>query len=98
MYYVQLAQNVRDYIASAEGLSAAGRDALVGGVAEELGRDAEKFLTANPLGPESLHFRYDYLQPDDETLYVFDFIVDGTRMAVGVVTVVYAEFTAHRAG
>jgi hypothetical protein len=59
MYYVQIDQNVRDYIASAEGLSAAGRDALVDGAAEELGRDADKFLAKYPLGPESLHFRYD---------------------------------------
>jgi len=97
-YYVQFGQEVRDYIEAVEGLSAAGRDALMDGVTEELGRDVDEFLRTRPLSPESLHFRYDYVQPDDQTLYIFDFVVDATQMEVGVVTVVYAECTLHRAG
>jgi hypothetical protein len=96
-YYVQFAPAVRDYLASVEGLSDDARAQIVDAVIDELGRDADKFLALYPLGPDSLHFRYDYPHPDGATLFVFDFVVDGSRMEVGVVTVVYAECTAHRA-
>lgn len=97
-YHVAIAPRVEGYIDAVEGLSGAGRAELLGGVIEELGRDADEFLRKHSLGPESLHFRYDYVQPDDQTLYIFDFVVDASQMEVGVVTVVYAECTAHRAG
>lgn len=97
-YHVAIAPSVEDYIAAVEGLPNSARADLIEGVTEELGRDADKFLAKYPLGPESMHFRYDYLHPDGNTLYVFDFVVDGSRMEVGVVTVVYVECTTHRAG
>jgi hypothetical protein len=97
-YYVRFERGIEDFLRTIEGLSTAARAAVIDGVIEELGRDADKFLALNPLGPESLHFRYDYVQPDGDTLFVFDFIVDGTEMAVGVVTVVFAECETHRAG
>ena len=97
-YFVEIAPRVEDYITSTEGLSDAARADLVDGIIDELGRDADEFLRKRPLSPESLHFRYDYVQPDDRTLFIFDFIVDATQMEVGVVTVVYAECTLHRAG
>lgn len=96
-YFVRFDPPVADYIEAIEGLSPAARTALANGVVDELGRDADKFLDRHPLGPESLHFRYDYLQPDADTLHVFDFVVDGNRMDVGVVTVKYVSHTAHRA-
>jgi hypothetical protein len=90
-YYVETAPLVLDYIASIEGLSDPGRAAVVDGYIDELGRDADKFLALYPLGPESLHFRYDYPLAEGGRLYNFEFIVDGTPMEVGVVRVVYVE-------
>jgi hypothetical protein len=52
-YYVRFEQEVRDYIAAIEGLSLAGRAAVIDGVIEELGRDADEFLAKYPLGPDS---------------------------------------------
>lgn len=94
-YYVETVPAVADYPEAVEGLSAAGRAAVVDGFVEELGRDAEKFLALYPLGPESLHFRYDYHHPEGNVLHSFDFVVDGINMEVGVVRVVYVEHTAH---
>jgi hypothetical protein len=92
-YFVETAPAVLDYIAAVDGLSDDGRAAVVDGYIDELGRDADRFLTLYPLGPESLHFRYDYPHPDGGVLYSFDFVVDGTHMAAGVVRVVYVEHT-----
>lgn len=90
-YAVEFAPLVRQLLASAEDLTDDDRNAVLDGVTEELGRDADYFLARSPLGHESLHFRYDYAHPTWETLFVFDFIVDASNRAVGVVTVVYGE-------
>jgi hypothetical protein len=90
-YYVETAPAVLDYIAGVEGLSDEGRAAVVDGYIDEFGRDANRFLALYPLGPESLHFRYDFPHPEGGMIYNFDFVVDGTNMEVGVVRVVYVE-------
>src|SRR5438045_979440 len=95
-YYVAISPRVEDYINSIEELSDAGRADLIDGIIDELGRGADEFLRKHQLGPESLHFRYDYVQPDGRTLFIFEFVVDGTHMASGVVTVVYADCEVHR--
>ena len=90
-YFVTTAPRVRAYLDAIDELSDAGREAVVGGYTEELGRRADDFLGAHALGPESLHLRYDYVHPDGQTLFEFDFIVNGTEMASGVVQVEYVE-------
>src|SRR5947209_3892517 len=92
-YYVETAPAVVAYIAAVEGLSDEGRAALVDGYITELGKDADKFLLLYPLGPESLHFRYDYPHAEGKVVYTFDFVVDGTPMEFGVVRVVYVAHT-----
>jgi hypothetical protein len=92
-YFVVTAPEVADYLAAVEGLSDADCEAIIDGYTEELGRDADHFLATRPIGHESLHFRYDYPHLTTNTLYVFDFIVDGSEMPSGVVRVVYVEHT-----
>jgi len=65
----------------------------VDGVVEELGRDADRFLALRPLAHESLCFRYDYPHLTEQMLYNFDFVVDASPLAMGVVKVVYVECT-----
>jgi hypothetical protein len=90
-YYVETAPAVLDYLATVEGLSDEDRSLIVDAYIAELGRDADRFLALYPLGPESLHFRYDYPHPASGNLYDFDFVADGTAMEVGVIRVVYVE-------
>ena len=90
-YYVETAPAVLAYLEAVEGLSALGRATIVDGYLDELGKDADRFLALYPLGPESLHFRYDYPYAEGDVLYHFDFVVDGTPMEMGVVRVVYVE-------
>jgi hypothetical protein len=90
-YFIQFDQPVADYLDAVEGISPEGRLAVVEGMIDELGRDADRFLALHPLSHESLHFRYDYAHPDGQTLFVFDVIVDGQHMPSGVVCVVYGE-------
>lgn len=59
-----------------------------------LAADADRFLTLYPLAHKSFHFRYDYAHADSKLIHNFDFVVDGTNMAVGVVRVVYVEHSA----
>jgi len=59
-YFVQTAPDVVAYIEAIDELSDEGRAALVQGYIDELGSDADRFMTLYPLGHESLHFRYDY--------------------------------------
>ena len=93
-YYVATLPEVAAYLSAVEGLSEAGRDAVIDAYTDELGRDADTFLDNHPTGHESLHFRYDYYLADSGLYHQFDFVVDGTQMAVGVVTVVLVEHTA----
>lgn len=94
-YFVETRPEVTSYLSAVEGLSESDRSAVIAGYTEELGRDADHFLATRSLGRESLHFRYDYPHPTTHTLYAFDFIVDGTEMASGVVRVVFVEVTTH---
>jgi hypothetical protein len=96
-YFVQIGEEIHDYLASVEGLSNASRETIVVEVIIDLSWNSDTFLELFPLGHESLHFGYEYVQPDDNSLYIFEFIVDGTQMASGVVTVVFAECEIHRA-
>jgi hypothetical protein len=95
-YFVETVPAVREYFEGVAGLSPEGKAAVVDGYTEELGRDAERFLNLYPLGPESLHFRYDYAHAEGEFVHTFDFIVDGTPMPAGVVRVVYVEHSTLR--
>lgn len=90
-YAVAFTDLVSDYIAAFPELTDDDRAAVVSGVRDELSRDADVFLASRPLAHESLHFRYDYPHPTRHTLFTFDFIVDASHRAVGVVRVVYVE-------
>jgi hypothetical protein len=93
-YYVETAPAVLAYLQALEGLSDESRATIVDGYIDELGKDAEKFLALSPLGPESLHFRYDYLLLQGPVLHELNFVVDGTHMEAGVVRVIYVEHTS----
>lgn len=95
-YYVRFEPHVKAYVGAIKGLSVADRAAVIDGVIDVLGRSADLYLARYPLGHESLHFGFDYVQAGGGALYIFDFTVDGTHMASGVVTVVYAECEIHR--
>ena len=90
-YFVRIDPRVEGYIAAVEGLSDEARGVLLDGITDELGRYADLYLARDPLAHESLHFRYEYVQPGDRSLFIFRFTLDGTHMPVGVVTVVFAE-------
>src|SRR5258706_13135686 len=90
-YFAETFPAVIEYLASVEGLADAGRTAIIDGFLGELAKDADKFLALYPLGPESLHFRYDFPHIEGSTLFDFDFVVDGTHMESGVVRIVYVE-------
>ncbi len=92
-YAVEFADAVSDYIAAAPGLTDADRAAVVAGVTEELSCDADRFLALRPLAHESLYFHYDHPHPTREVLFAFDFVVDASHRAAGVVRVVYVECT-----
>ncbi len=92
-YYVETVPAVIEFLTLVEGLSEAGRLAVVDGYVNELAEHADKFLALYPLGPESLHFRYDYPHVEGTTLFNFDFIVEATFMESGVVRIVYVECT-----
>ena len=90
-YLVELIDDVREYLARVDGLTDADRAAVVNGVIDELSRDAERFLALYPLSHESLCFRYDYAHPTEQTMYIFDFVVDASHLEMGVVRVSYVE-------
>lgn len=59
-YHVEFVDPVRVYLEQVAGLSDTDRAAVVDGVLDELGRDADRFLALYPLAHESLCFRYDF--------------------------------------
>jgi hypothetical protein len=93
-YHVELVEPVRGYLAQVEGLTDADRAAIVDAVSDELARDADRFLALYPLAHESYCFRYDYPYPTGATMFNFDFVVDASHQAMGVVRVVYVEHTS----
>jgi hypothetical protein len=92
-YHVEFVEPVLDYLAQVPGLTDDDRTAVVDGVVEELSRDADRFLALYPLALEALCFRYDYPHPTRHTLFNFDFVVDASHAAAGVMRVVYIECT-----
>jgi hypothetical protein len=90
-YHVEFVSLVLEFLAQVEGLTDADRAAIVNGVFEELSRDADRFLTLYPLAHESLCFRYDYPHVTGQAIYEFDFVVDASHQAMGVVRVAYVE-------
>ena len=68
-------------------------DNLVNGYTAEPAADADRLHARRPVAPESYRFRYDFVVRDESVprLHEFDFIVDMSSAAFGVVTVVYAE-------
>jgi hypothetical protein len=90
-YDVEFVEPVLDYLAGVDGLTDDDRAVIVEGLIEDLSRDADRFHALYPIGPESLHFRYDYPHPTEHTLYTFDFVVDASHREMGVVRVVYVE-------
>jgi len=92
-YDVEFIPLVLDYLEQVEGLTDEDRAAIVDGVAEELGRDADHFHALYPLAHESLCFRYDYPHPTTHTLYNFDFVVDAQFREMGIMRVAYVECT-----
>lgn len=92
-YYVELVVLVREYLVQVDGLTDDDRAEIVGGVIEELSRDADRFFALYPLAQESLCFRYDYPHVTEQAIYTFDFVVDASHLEMGVVHVVYVEYT-----
>jgi hypothetical protein len=90
-YHVEFVEPVLDYLERVEGLTDDDRAAVVDGVIEELSRDADRFLALRPLAHESLCFQYDYPHATEQTMYDFDFVVDASHLAMGVVRVAYVE-------
>jgi hypothetical protein len=92
-YDVEFVEPVREFLSRIEGLTDEDRTTIVAAVIEELSRDADRFLALYPLAHESLSFRYDYPHPKNDPMRVcqLDFIVDGSQMDAGKVTVVYVE-------
>jgi hypothetical protein len=93
-YYVQFADAVLDYLEHrVEGLTDADRVAIVAGATEELARDADRFLARHPCSHEALSFWYDYPHLTAHALFDFKFVVGAWNRAMGVVQVVYVEYT-----
>jgi hypothetical protein len=97
-YFVEFVEPVRDYLGRVEGLTDADRAAIVVAVIDELARDADRFFALYPLAHESYCFRYDYPYPTERIMYNFDFVVDASHQAMGVVRVVYVECTTQSMG
>jgi len=95
-YHVEFVDPVLEYLARVVGLTDDERAAVVDGIIDELSRDADRFLALRPLAHESLCFRYDFPQLSGNTVYHFDFVVDGSHMTMGVVRVAYVECTTVR--
>jgi len=93
-YHVEFVEPVREYLGQVAGLTDADRAAIVDAVIDELSRDADRFLALYPLAHESYCFRYDYPYPTERTMYNFDFVVDASHQAMGVVRVAYVECTS----
>ena len=92
-YFVEFRESVREYLQQIEGLADDDRAAIIDEITEELSHETDRFLLQNPLGHESLCFRYDYARVTEHTLYHFDFVVDASHLEMGVVRVVYVECT-----
>jgi len=94
-FEVEFVESVRAFLTRVDGLTDEDRTTIVAAVIEELSRNADHFLALYPLAHESLCFRYDYPHPKYDPMRVcqLDFIVDGSKMDAGRVTVVYVECT-----
>ena len=90
-FHVLIADSVEEYIRSIEGLSAEAKRNVVEGCIVDLATRADQFLERYPLQHESYHFEYDFALLEGDLLYSFRFIVDGSRMEMGVVEVVYVD-------
>jgi hypothetical protein len=90
-YFVEFVEPVLHYLDHVDGLTDQARKAIVDGVIQELGKDADRFLALYPLTHESLCFWYDYPYPHEGQVYDFNFVVDGSHMPMGVVRIVYIE-------
>lgn len=65
---------------------------MVEGCIVDLATRADHFLERYPLEHESYLFEYEYALSEGDLVYSFRFVVDGSRMAVGVVQVVYVDY------
>ncbi len=92
-YHVEFVDIVLDYLAGVEGLTDDDRQAIVAGVTRRLSESADVYLVLYPLSHESLAFWYHYPHTTQTTLYEFGFVVSAHHLAVGIVSVAYAEHT-----
>jgi hypothetical protein len=90
-YYVETVESIDAYIRAVEGFSEKGQAEVIEGYLADLAQRADHFLAVFPLEHESYHFRYEYALFDSGLIYSFRFVVDGSRMEMGVVRVVYVE-------
>jgi len=91
-YWVEFIDPVLDYLVGIEGLSEPDRARMITEVRDELATHAEHFHTLYPLEPESYRFRYPYALSTQQGIFEVDFVVDGSRMEMGAVTVIYFEY------
>jgi hypothetical protein len=90
-YFVHVAESVEAYVRGIETLSEEKRQQILDESLQDLSRHADHFLQRNPLGHESYTFQYEYALIDGGLIYSFRFIADGSRMASGVVQVIYVD-------
>jgi hypothetical protein len=91
-YDVQTAENVENALRDYPGISEASREALINGYLTDLANDADHYLERYPTGHESLLFHYEFSFLDGGQCHSFTFLVDGSEMASGVVTVLWVDW------
>jgi hypothetical protein len=91
VYHVLIAYSVEEYIRGIESLSDEAKRNVVEGCLEDLATRADHFLERYPLQHESYLFEYEFALIEGDLVYSFRFIVDGSRMEMGVVQVVYVD-------
>ena len=91
MYHVLTADGVEEYIRGIEGLSDEAKRNVVDGYLADLATCADHFLERYPLAHEFYLFEYEFALIESDLVYSFRFIVDGSRMEMGVVQVVYVD-------
>jgi hypothetical protein len=91
VYHVLTADGVEEYIRGIEGLSDNAKRNVIEGCLADLATRADHFLERYPLQHESYLFEYEFALIESDLVYSFRFIVDGSRMEMGVVQVVYVD-------
>jgi hypothetical protein len=90
-YFIQTADSVESYIRDLQGLSEKGKKLVIDGYLSDLAERADQFLQRYPLTHESYLFQYEHALIDNDIIYSFRFIANGSHMPMGVVQVIYVD-------